>query len=63
MDPSCKRCGELESINHLLFQCEFAKKVWTTAPFAKRVDRRGLLDLETDWMRIIEIPMPTSSGS
>lgn len=56
IDPLCRRCGNVESINHLLFQCEFAEKVWKEAPFAKRVDRRGLLDLETDWMRLIEEP-------
>ncbi|XP_048626877.1 uncharacterized protein LOC125594926 [Brassica napus] len=56
VDPMCKRCGKLESINHLLFQCDFAETVWNTAPFAHRIDRRRLLDLETDWMRLIENP-------
>ncbi|XP_009117702.1 uncharacterized protein LOC103842791 [Brassica rapa] len=55
-DPHCKRCGNLESINHLIFQCDFAMKVWKAAPFAQDIDRRGLLDLENDWMRIIAIP-------
>ncbi|XP_022569212.1 uncharacterized protein LOC111212078 [Brassica napus] len=56
VDPMCKRCGKLESINHLLFQCEFAETVWNSAPFAHRIDRRQLLDLENDWMRLIENP-------
>ena len=56
VDPLCKRCGRLESINHLLFQCEFAEKVWKVAPFVNQVDRRGSLDLENDWMRLIENP-------
>lgn len=56
VDPLCKRCGRLEYINHLLFQCEFAEKVWKVAPFVNQVDRRGSLDLENDWMRLIENP-------
>lgn len=56
INPLCKRCGELESINHLLFQYEFAERVWKDVPFAKRVDRSGLVDLETDRMRLIEVP-------
>lgn len=56
IDPTCERCGELESINHLLFQCDFADKIWKEAPFVRRVDRRGLLDLETVWMSLVENP-------
>jgi len=55
-DPHCKRCGNLESINHLIFQCDFAMKMWKAAPFAQQIDRRGSLDLENDWMQIIVIP-------
>lgn len=54
ISPLCKRCGKLESINHLLFHCEFAEKVWKQAPFLQRIDLRGLLDLESDWMNLIE---------
>ncbi|VVB14279.1 unnamed protein product [Arabis nemorensis] len=32
MDPKCLRCGEIESIAHLLFQCPFAQTVWRMAP-------------------------------
>lgn len=63
INPLCKRCSELESINHLLFQCEFAERVWKDVPFGKRVDRSGLLDLETDRMRLIEVPCLPQWGS
>ncbi|XP_013720458.1 uncharacterized protein LOC106424252 [Brassica napus] len=55
IDPLCKRCGKLESINHLLFHCEFAEKVWKQAPFLQYLDQRGLLYLETDWMGLVEL--------
>ena len=55
IDPLCKRCGKLESINHLLFHCEFAEKVWKQAPFLQHLDQRGLLYLETDWMGLVEL--------
>lgn len=29
----CIHCGELETLEHLLFQCEFAQEVWRLAPF------------------------------
>ncbi|KAL0853926.1 hypothetical protein Bca101_059078 [Brassica carinata] len=58
----CKRCGKLESTNHLLFQCGFAAKVWKGAPFAQLIDIRGSLDLETDWLRIISIPCAPPVG-
>lgn len=55
-DPACKRCGKLESIDHLLFQSEFAEQVWKEAPFLQQVDRRRLLDLDSDWMHLITNP-------
>ncbi|XP_018467418.1 uncharacterized protein LOC108839076 [Raphanus sativus] len=55
-DPACKRCGKLESIDHLLFQCEFAEQVWKEAPFLQQVDMRRLLDLDSDWMHLITNP-------
>ncbi|XP_013713578.1 uncharacterized protein LOC106417299 [Brassica napus] len=56
IDPLCKRCGELESITHLLFKCDFADKVWEETPLVRRFDRRGLIDLEATWMGLIENP-------
>lgn len=48
-DPKCKRCGENESITHLLFHCQFAQKVWLLAPFVTDVDFRGIIDLLASW--------------
>ncbi|XP_010507236.1 PREDICTED: uncharacterized protein LOC104783832 [Camelina sativa] len=34
LDPLCETCGmEGESINHLLFECSFARQVWAVAGF------------------------------
>lgn len=32
MDGKCKRCGEDESIFHVMFACPMAKKVWDLVP-------------------------------
>ncbi|CAE5959180.1 unnamed protein product [Arabidopsis arenosa] len=31
-DPSCSRCSDLESTAHILFNCQFAQRVWKMAP-------------------------------
>ncbi|KAF2537630.1 hypothetical protein F2Q68_00019441 [Brassica cretica] len=62
VDPNCKRCGKTESIDHLIFQCDFAEKVWKAAPFLHHVDRRRPLDLETDWMSLIDNPCLPPAG-
>ena len=38
VDPKCIRCGETESINHLLLHCSFAKKVCELTPFKHSFD-------------------------
>ncbi|XP_056842864.1 uncharacterized protein LOC130495483 [Raphanus sativus] len=48
-DPRCKRCGQNESITHMLFQCHYARKVWLLAPFTTDMDYSGIIDLFTDW--------------
>ncbi|OAP08393.1 hypothetical protein AXX17_AT2G05620 [Arabidopsis thaliana] len=35
IDASCCRCGEPETILHMLFHCQFAQLVWSPAPFAR----------------------------
>lgn len=32
VNPACKVCGELETINHVFLSCPFAKCVWEQAP-------------------------------
>lgn len=49
VDPKCKRCGCSESILHLLFQCQFAQKVWQLASFDTELDLSGTIDLMLDW--------------
>lgn len=61
-DPRCKRCGENESINHLLFQCRFAQKVWLLAPFVTEKDYRGIIDLLTVWPDLCNQPCLPPSG-
>lgn len=51
-DPKCKRCGGIESITHLLFQCQYAQKVWLLAPFADQLEYGGIIDLMVDWPSI-----------
>ena len=52
VDPRCKRCGNNESITHLLFQCQFAQKVWQLAPLLPGMDSSGMLDLMVVWPSI-----------
>lgn len=48
----CKRCGTLESINHLFLHCSFAQKIWSTAPFATGSECSGLIDLNDVWLSL-----------
>ncbi|CAA7032611.1 unnamed protein product [Microthlaspi erraticum] len=35
-NATCNRCGELETRDHFLFHCDFAKRTWDLAPLANR---------------------------
>ena len=52
VDSRCKRCGSPESIIHLFYQCDYAKAVWQTSPFAREVDSSRTLDLRENWNQV-----------
>lgn len=49
-DVCCKRCGALESIDHLFLHCPFAQKIWASTPFATEFEYSGLIDLNDVWL-------------
>ena len=49
IDAKCIRGENPESINHLFFHCDFARKVWDLAPFPAHFDARGWIDLNVSW--------------
>lgn len=51
-EGKCKRCGNPESINHLFFECDFARRVWDAAPVSPSIEFRGLIDLEVIWTNL-----------
>ena len=51
-DGLCKRCGTLESIDHLFLHCPYAEEIWRTAPFATTVVASGLIDLKSVWLNL-----------
>lgn len=60
----CIHCGELESAEHLFFQCEFAQKVWSLAPLKSPVDpslNHSFLSSLTNSKKMICLP-PTGIG-
>ena len=61
-EPKCKRCGENESITHLLFHCQFAHKIWFLAPLATDVDPRGIIDLMASWPSLCSLTCLPPSG-
>lgn len=52
-DTKCTRCGLTESIHHLLFQCEFAQRVWALAPINPNVEGSGLIDFPVNWTNLM----------
>lgn len=55
-DPSCKKCGNPESIDHLFIHCQFAQQMWQAALFVVDCDSSGLLDLDDYWSGIAKQP-------
>lgn len=62
VDPNCKRCGAIESIIHLIFQCPFTQQVWSLAPFVTDRDIRGTIDLMPDWHSLCNLKCLPPSG-
>ncbi|KAL0744395.1 hypothetical protein Bca4012_085908 [Brassica carinata] len=62
VDPRCKRCGCSESIIHLLFQCQFAQRVWQLAPFTTELDVSGILDLMASWESLCSLKCLPPAG-
>lgn len=68
--PSCKNslqsCGADESIQHILFQCDFAKQVWNLTPWANLMDLDSYPSFKTALQQSVSMknlsPMGTSSN-
>lgn len=41
-NKNCTRCGETETIDHILIQCKFAKDVWQLGPWKDTIDTTDL---------------------
>lgn len=54
VDTCCKRCGTLESINHLFFHCPYARNVWRAVPVSPGVELSGSIDLRDVWTNLVE---------
>lgn len=52
-DPKCTRCGLTESIYHLLFQYEFAQRIWALAPINPTVEDSRLIDFPVNWTNLM----------
>ncbi|KAL0857869.1 hypothetical protein Bca101_063023 [Brassica carinata] len=64
INPKCKRCGAIESVDHLFLHCSYAQEVWDHAPFAIGFDSRRSTDLPSSWKLIasrVSLP-PTGVG-
>ena len=59
---NCKRCDNPESINHLLFHCEFSQKVWSLAPYTHSLDSRGLVDFASCWVTLCKLTCLPPAG-
>ncbi|VVB17704.1 unnamed protein product [Arabis nemorensis] len=49
VDPLCKRCGEVETISHLFFQCSFSQQVWRSSPFLCNTETELWDDYKQAW--------------
>lgn len=59
VDGRCKRCGESESVLHVMFHCPFAKKVWDSCPAMFLPTESSVSSVEgllKDATRIVNLP-------
>lgn len=58
-NTACIRCGAPETMEHILFQCQFAKRVWSNGPWIRQLDTSQDLTffdtLQESWNRT---PLP-----
>lgn len=52
VEGKCKRCNQPETIDHLFFQCSFAKQIWASAPVSPRIEYNGSIDLRNIWISL-----------
>ncbi|XP_009137100.1 uncharacterized protein LOC103861146 [Brassica rapa] len=59
VDGRCKRCGESESIQHVIFYCPFAKRIWDSVPalcVPNHIAGTSIGQLLQDCTRMINLP-------
>lgn len=61
IDANCKRCGELETELHVLFECPFAKRVWSQLPCMHSPSSRpqlpnSVMNLIESCSKIVNLP-------
>lgn len=62
VSPLCTRCNAVETVNHLLFQCPYAEKVWTLAPLASDINTLVFGDFKEGWERVRRVPSQPPAG-
>lgn len=59
VDGKCKRCGEIESVIHVMAQCPFAQRVWNLAPVVSSPVASTTLsmgELLSECVKIVSLP-------
>lgn len=62
VSPLCTRCNAVETVNHLLFQCPYAEKVWTLASLASDINTLVFGDFKEGWERVRRVPSQPPAG-
>ncbi|XP_009117682.2 uncharacterized protein LOC103842769 [Brassica rapa] len=56
LSTRCPRCNEMESVAHMLFNCDYAKEVWSIAPLASIFDPSSLITTNSGLDLLRRIP-------